>query len=198
MTLPGDAARADRPPAPDHADAARDRGHLRRARLPGDGRARGRARLLQLHRAEPPARAPRADGPGHVLRRPREPARGGRATSTGLPPGPQDVLLRTHTSPNQVRAMEAHEPAALHHRARHRLPAGHDRRHAPAGVLAGRGPGGRGGHHARGPRGNARGGRAGALRTRARDASEAGLLPVHRSRACRSTSPASAAAAAAG
>ena len=28
----------------------------------------------------------------------------------GLPPGPRDVLLRTHTSPNQVRAMQAHEP----------------------------------------------------------------------------------------
>ncbi|MQA75389.1 MAG: phenylalanine--tRNA ligase subunit alpha [Solirubrobacterales bacterium] len=28
----------------------------------------------------------------------------------GLPPGPQDVLLRTHTSPMQVRAMEAQEP----------------------------------------------------------------------------------------
>jgi phenylalanyl-tRNA synthetase alpha chain len=28
----------------------------------------------------------------------------------GLPPGPRDVLLRTHTSPNQVRSMEAHEP----------------------------------------------------------------------------------------
>jgi phenylalanyl-tRNA synthetase alpha chain len=28
----------------------------------------------------------------------------------GLPPGPRDVLLRTHTSPNQVRAMETHEP----------------------------------------------------------------------------------------
>ncbi len=28
----------------------------------------------------------------------------------GLPPGPRDVLLRTHTSPNQVRAMEAFEP----------------------------------------------------------------------------------------
>ena len=27
-----------------------------------------------------------------------------------LPPGPRDVLLRTHTSPNQVRAMETHEP----------------------------------------------------------------------------------------
>ena len=28
----------------------------------------------------------------------------------GLPPGPRDVLLRTHTSPNQVRAMETYEP----------------------------------------------------------------------------------------
>ena len=28
----------------------------------------------------------------------------------GLPPGPRDVVLRTHTSPNQVRAMQAHEP----------------------------------------------------------------------------------------
>jgi phenylalanyl-tRNA synthetase alpha chain len=27
-----------------------------------------------------------------------------------LPPGPRDILLRTHTSPNQVRAMETHEP----------------------------------------------------------------------------------------
>jgi phenylalanyl-tRNA synthetase alpha chain len=28
----------------------------------------------------------------------------------GLPPGPRDVLLRTHTSPNQVRAMESNAP----------------------------------------------------------------------------------------
>ena len=28
----------------------------------------------------------------------------------GLPPGPRDVLLRTHTSPNQVRAMESNDP----------------------------------------------------------------------------------------
>jgi phenylalanyl-tRNA synthetase alpha chain len=28
----------------------------------------------------------------------------------GLPPGPKDVLWRTHTSPMQVRAMEEHEP----------------------------------------------------------------------------------------
>ena len=36
---------------------------------------------------------------------PEEPVEG-----PALPPGPEDVLLRTHTSPMQVRAMEAHEP----------------------------------------------------------------------------------------
>jgi phenylalanyl-tRNA synthetase alpha chain len=34
----------------------------------------------------------------------------GVVTEEGLPPGPQDVLLRTHTSPMQVRAMEATKP----------------------------------------------------------------------------------------
>ena len=79
------------------------------ARLPRHGRPRGRARLLQLHRAQPPARPSGADGPGHLLRRPRLAARRRRRPG-GLPPGPRDVLLRTHTSPNQVRAMEANEP----------------------------------------------------------------------------------------
>ena len=31
-------------------------------------------------------------------------------TLDGLPPGPEDVVLRTHTSPMQVRSMEAQEP----------------------------------------------------------------------------------------
>ncbi len=31
-------------------------------------------------------------------------------TGAALPPGPEDVMLRTHTSPMQVRAMEAQEP----------------------------------------------------------------------------------------
>ncbi len=34
----------------------------------------------------------------------------GAVTERGLPPGPRDVVLRTHTSPMQVRAMEAQEP----------------------------------------------------------------------------------------
>ena len=60
-------AAARRPPAPDHPDAARDRGHLRRARLPGARGPRGRVRLLQLHRAQPPARPPGAAIAGHLL-----------------------------------------------------------------------------------------------------------------------------------
>src|SRR5204863_467021 len=34
----------------------------------------------------------------------------GTLNERGLPPGPRDVVLRTHTSPMQVRSMEAHEP----------------------------------------------------------------------------------------
>ncbi len=34
----------------------------------------------------------------------------GATNADGLPPGPQDVLFRTHTSPMQVRAMEAQAP----------------------------------------------------------------------------------------
>ena len=85
-------AAAGRPPAPDHPDPARDGGHLRRARLQGARGPRGRVRLLQLHRAQPSARPPRAAAAGHLLL--------GRAS----------VLLRTHTSPMQVRAMEVQEP----------------------------------------------------------------------------------------
>src|SRR5919106_3016513 len=35
---------------------------------------------------------------------------GERVEGPALPPGPEDVVLRTHTSPMQVRAMEAQEP----------------------------------------------------------------------------------------
>ncbi|MGE5746732.1 MAG: phenylalanine--tRNA ligase subunit alpha, partial [Solirubrobacterales bacterium] len=49
------------------------------------------------------------------LRIPPEPAARGReaeqaADHAGLPPGPEDVLLRTHTSPMQVRSMESQPP----------------------------------------------------------------------------------------
>ncbi len=42
---------------------------------------------------------------------PTEPGEG--APGPALPPGPEDVVLRTHTSPMQVRAMEASEPPIL-------------------------------------------------------------------------------------
>ena len=76
-------------------DAARDRGRLRRPRLHRRRGPRGRDRPLQLRRAQPQPDAPRArdDATRHVLRR---------AATT--------CVLRTHTSPMQVRAMEAHPP----------------------------------------------------------------------------------------
>jgi len=36
-----------------------------------------------------------------------------RASGPALPPGPEDVVLRTHTSPMQVRSMEASEPPIM-------------------------------------------------------------------------------------
>ena len=61
-----------RPPArastPDHPHDPPDRGRDDRPRLPGGRGTRDRARLLQLHRAQPPAGAPGADAPGHLLR----------------------------------------------------------------------------------------------------------------------------------
>jgi phenylalanyl-tRNA synthetase alpha chain len=38
---------------------------------------------------------------------------GEEASGPGLPPGPEDVVLRTHTSPMQVRAMETSEPPIM-------------------------------------------------------------------------------------
>ena len=50
-----------------------------------------------------------------------------------------DIVLRTHTSPMQVRAMEAQPPPLVRHRPRPRLPARH-RRDAHAAVPPDRGP----------------------------------------------------------
>ena len=85
---------AARPPASDHAGAARDRGDLRADRLHRRRRAAGRDRLPQLRSAgdaEGPSCARHA---GHLLRR--------RART--------DVVLRTHTSPVQIRTMLAQKP----------------------------------------------------------------------------------------
>ena len=90
-----------------------------------------------------------------------------------------EVLLRTHTSPMQVRAMEQQEPPDLHRRARQGLPArlGRD---AHADVPPARGPRRRRGHHARRPPGHAAAVRARVLRRRPARAPAAALLPVHR------------------
>ncbi len=74
------------------ADAPRDRGRLPRAGLLGARGPRGRDRLLQLRRAQPQPDAPGAGAaPTPSTRRP-------------------DEVLRTHTSPMQIRAMEATPP----------------------------------------------------------------------------------------
>ena len=60
-----------------------------------------------------PPGPPGADGAGHLLRRPGDACArtcGSPRTASELPPGPEDVVLRTHTSPMQVRAMEAQAP----------------------------------------------------------------------------------------
>ena len=69
VTLPGTPASARRPPAHPHRHPARDRGRVRRARLPRGRRAGDRPRLLQLRRAQPRPAPPGAGGVGHVLRR---------------------------------------------------------------------------------------------------------------------------------
>ena len=115
----------------------------------------------------------------------------------GLPPGPKDVLLRTHTSPVQVRSMEAQEPpifivvpgAGVSPRLR---------RDAHPDVLPGGGArGGRGRDPGR-PRRHAPGGGPGDLRPRAGDPPASRTSSPSRSPRCRWTSPASTAAAAAG
>ena len=172
VTLPGE------PPQPVGrlhlltADPARDRGRLRRPGLHRRRGPRGRDRPLQLRRAQPRPDAPGARSHRHVLRRP--------TTS----------VLRTHTSPMQIRAMEAHPPplyVVIPGRAYRR----DSRRDAHAAVPPGRGPGRRRGHHARRPQGHAAGVRARDLRRRPRGAPAPALLPVHRAARSRSTCRAS-------
>ena len=111
----------------------------------------------------PPKTIPRARS-RHVLRRlsEREPAPRG-----GAQDADRGVLLRTHTSPVQVRAMESQRAARLHHLPRQGLPA-RPRRHAHADVPPGRGPGRRRGHHPGRPQGHAAPLRARVLRRRPR------------------------------
>ncbi len=111
----------------------------------------------------------------YVATRPRPRVSG----STAVPPGPEDVLLRTHTSPVQPRSMEAQPPpifiiapGKVYRRDSGRDPQPH--------VPPGRGPRGGRGHHARRPAGDARGDAEGDLRPRARGPHAAPVLPLHR------------------
>ena len=93
MTLPGDPPQPGRPPAPGHRRSApRDGGHLRRPRLQRASRAR---RSSTTTTTSPPSTS-----------RPST-RRGRRRTPSTCP---TSVLLRTHTSPMQVRAMELQAP----------------------------------------------------------------------------------------
>ena len=96
----------------------------------GFARRRGaahRGRFPQFHRAQHPARASGAPGARHLLSR--------RARS-----GRQRKVLRTHTSPVQIRTMQKQQAADPHHRARPHLPL-RPRRDPFADVPSGRGAG---------------------------------------------------------
>ena len=88
-------------------------------------------------------------------------------------------LLRTHTSPVQVRYLQAHTAAGAHHRAGSRL-SQRLRHDAHADVPPGRRAGRRRGHQLREPEGSAARVHAGVLREGRRHAAASFVLPVHR------------------
>ena len=69
---------------------------------------------------------------------------------------PQSTMLRTHTSPVQIRVMEEQEPPIYSIMPGRVFPQRHRRRHAHAGVPPDRGPGRGPGHHLRRPGRHAR------------------------------------------
>ena len=107
VTLPGDPRRAARPPAPAHPDAARDRGRLPRPRLRASPRGpRSSSVHYNFDALNHDAAAPGPAVDRHLLRR--------RADDVAT----RSLVLRTHTSPIQIRAMEAPAAADLHRRPR--------------------------------------------------------------------------------
>ena len=88
-----------------------------------------------------------------------------RSTSTTASPGSRRVL-RTHTSPVQIRVMQTDAAADLHDHARAGVPQRDHRRHAPRRLPPDRGPGHRPRHHAGRPRRHDRGVHQGVLRRR--------------------------------
>ena len=120
----GRPAARDRAPAPDHADPARDRGRLHRARLQ---RRRG-----------PRGRDTSTTTSTRSTTTPTHPARAWTDTFYVS----DDVLLRTHTSPMQIRSMELQKPP-IYIIVPGRVYRRDSRRHAHAAVPPDRGPGGR-------------------------------------------------------
>ena len=128
---------------------------------------------------------PGADAARHLLRRRR--ARSGPTPRCSaidgdpleLPPGPRDVLLRTHTSPMQVRGMED-EPPPIFIVMPGRTYRRDSRRHPHADVPPDRGAGGGGGDHARRPARDPADLRPRDLRPRSRRSHPPALLPLHR------------------
>ena len=90
------------------------------------------------------------------------------------------TVLRTHTSPVQIRTMLAGPPPIYIVAPGPGVPARHARRHAHAGVPPDRGPRRRPRHHAGRPRRHDRGVHQGVLRRRLHVAAAAELLPLHR------------------
>ena len=175
----GGAAAAGRPLAPDRPHHAADRGRDGRARLRGRRRPGDRARLLQLHRAEPSRGPPGADAPGHLLR-----------PVTARRPAAHPHLADADPGDGDPAA------ADLRDRPRQGLPA-RLRRHPQPDVPPDRGPGDRRGDHARRPQGDAAGALPGDLRRPTASCACARTSSPSPSPASRSTSPASSAAAAA-
>ena len=102
------------------------------------------------------------------------------ATAPGTGPPHSGVVLRTHTSPVQIRAMLTPAAAAVRGQPGPVLPRRRAGRHPQPGLLPDRGPGrGRGPDHGR-PARRDPGVRRRDVRRGAADAVPAGLLPVHR------------------
>ena len=154
-----------RPPAPGHADLARARRRVRRPRLQV---ADGPEVELDWYNFEA-LNFP----PGH-------PARAMQDTLYVRLGEREQVLLRTHTSPVQIRVMESQRAADLHGHAGPRVPARHARRAPLAGVPSDRRARGRPRHHARRPARHRRGVHPRAVRRRHPGPLPAVVLPVHR------------------
>ena len=166
-------SRTRRGAASDLAPAGAGRRPLRRHGLGDRRRSRARARVVQLRRAE--------------LRRRPPGARRCRTRSSSIRSSAH-LVMRTHTSPVQVRSMLEREVPIYVLVPGPRVPHRRVRRDAPARLHAVRGHRRRQGHHDGAPEGHARPRREVALRRRGEDPLPRELLPLHRAVAPSSTS----------